>query len=62
MSIPTTMQVKADIESIMIATVAGTPSAEWLKFDMVTAFLNAKLDPNQFPIYMRFPHEVHAAC
>jgi hypothetical protein len=51
----------ADIESIrmMIATVAGTPSAEWLKFDMVAAFLNAKLDPKQPPIYMHCPQGMH---
>ncbi len=44
---------------MMIATVAGTPSAEWLKFDLVAAFLNAKLDPKQPPIYMYCPQETH---
>ncbi len=43
----------------MIATVAGTPSAEWLKFDMVAAFLNTELDPKQPPIYMHCPQGMH---
>ena len=51
----------ADIESIrmLIATLAGTPDAEWLKFDMVAAFLNAKLDPHQAPIFMHIPQGMH---
>jgi len=51
----------ADIESIrlMIAHLAGDPTTEWLKFDMVAAFLNAKLDPSQPPIFMHVPQGMH---
>ena len=47
----------ADMDSIrlLFATLAGVPGVEFLKFDVVAAFLNAKLDPNAPPIYMRGP-------
>ena len=47
----------ADIDSIrlLIATLAGIPGVELLKYDVVGAFLFAKLDPNAPPIYMHAP-------
>ena len=47
----------ADMDSIrlLFATLAGLPGVEFLKFDVVAAFLNAKLDPKAPPIYMRAP-------
>ena len=47
----------ADMDSIrlLFATFAGMPGVEFLKFDVVAAFLNAKLDPKAPPIYMRAP-------
>ena len=53
----------ADIDSIrlFIATLAGDPNNELLKFDVVGAFLQAKLDPRQPPIFMHAPQGMHLA-
>jgi hypothetical protein len=45
----------ADIDSLLLATTAGTPGAEFLKIDVFGAFLNAQLDANAPPIWMHPP-------
>ena len=47
----------ADIDSLrlLLATTAGTPGAEFLKFDVICAFINAKRDPTAPRIYMHAP-------
>ena len=46
-----------DTESIRIilATLAADPSAEFVQFDVVGAYLQATLDTNSAPIYLRVP-------
>ena len=53
----------ADIDSIrlLFATMAGGSGIEFLKYDVIAAFLNAKLDPNGAPIYMHAPQGLQLA-
>ena len=50
-----------DSESIriIIATLAADPSAEFVQFDVVGAYLQATLDTNSAPIFLRVPDGMH---
>ena len=50
-----------DSESIriIIATLAADPSAEFIQFDVVGAYLQATLDTNSAPIFLRVPDGMH---
>ena len=47
--------VDAESIRIILATLAADPSAEFVQFDVVGAYLQATLDTNSAPIYLRVP-------